>query len=468
MRHSVWVPFLVVLAPWACAQEPVASPEAEKSTLRIVATMEQGTATEIDAARATLTGPVTQSLDLVRTDDGFEALVEQIPTGTYSVAVEGLVGGETDRFGRMTGVVVSADAPSNATVTLRSFVPTVGDFLSPSTSTTLVVTYSAVQLAVGYVVELATRPDFQTASRTATAETKTLLFSAALGTHYIRVRATNEVVQLGRASEVKSVQIVTDQTVSGDDAATAPTIGVRTAASGTYGALNILPAGDEDWFAIDVMAGDALTVGVRSTSLEPPSTLNPIVAVMDETNQLVAENDDADGTTREARLRTVVTSDGTYFLRVAGLDGASAGHYELDVLVVAGDVAIVIAEVHTSLLSSIRDRRRTVITTATEWQDFWNDFTGAIVPKPDLPVIDFTKHMVIVASMGERATGGYTIAIDEVLEEGEGLAARVVEMSPAPGCVVAPVITAPVTAVVVPRNDGTVVFVEETRTQACG
>jgi len=208
-------------------------------------------------------------------------------------------------------------------------------------------------------------------------------------------------------------------------------------------------------------------VGVRSASLDPPSTLNPIVAVIDETNQLVAENDDADGTTRDARLRTVVMSDGTYFLRVAGLDGASAGHYELDVLVVAGGVAIVIAEVHTSLLSSIRDRRRTVINAATEWQDFWNHFTGAIVPKPDLPVIDFAKHMVIVASMGERATGGYAIAIDEVLEEGEGLTARVVEMSPAFGCVFAPVITAPVTAVVVPRNDGTVVFVEETRTQAC-
>ncbi len=72
------------------------------------------------------------------------------------------------------------------------------------------------------------------------------------------------------------------------------------------------------------------------------------------------------------------------------------------------------------------------------------------------------------ATTRKRVTGGYAIAIDEVLEGGEGLTARVVEMSPAPGCVVAPVITAPVTAVVVPRNDGTVMFVEETGTQACG
>ena len=128
----------------------------------------------------------------------------------------------------------------------------------------------------------------------------------------------------------------------------------------------------------------------------------------------------------------------------------------------------VIEQVHNSLISSIRERRRMVIGTASDWEQFWNEFAAAIVPRPDPPVIDFAERMVMVASTGERATGGYAIAIEEVAEGDEGLTARVVETSPAATCFLTQVVTAPVTAVTLLRRDGTVAFVEETRTQACG
>ncbi len=127
----------------------------------------------------------------------------------------------------------------------------------------------------------------------------------------------------------------------------------------------------------------------------------------------------------------------------------------------------VIEEVHNSLVSSIRERRRMVISTASDWEQFWNEFAAAIMPRPDAPVIDFTARMVIVASMGERATGGYAIVIEEVTEGDEGLTARVVETSPAATCFLTQVVTAPVTAVTLPRSDGTVVFGEETQMQEC-
>ncbi len=142
----------------------------------------------------------------------------------------------------------------------------------------------------------------------------------------------------------------------------------------------------------------------------------------------------------------------------------SAVRPDVNSVVVAFDV---IEEVHNSLFSSIRERRRTVIGTASDWEQFWNEFAAAIMPRPDAPVIDFTARMVIVASMGERATGGYAIVIEEVTEGDKGLTARVVETSPAATCFLTQVVTAPVTAVTLPRSDGTVVFVEETRMQEC-
>ena len=127
----------------------------------------------------------------------------------------------------------------------------------------------------------------------------------------------------------------------------------------------------------------------------------------------------------------------------------------------------VIDEIHNTVISGIRDSRRTVIRTANEWEEFWNEFTAAIVPTPDLPAIDFEARMVIVAAMGERTTGGYTIAIDDVSEGEDGVTTRVIETSPGASCLLAQVITAPVTAVSVTGQEGSAVFVEETKTEEC-
>ena len=127
----------------------------------------------------------------------------------------------------------------------------------------------------------------------------------------------------------------------------------------------------------------------------------------------------------------------------------------------------VIPEVHTTVVSGIVDRRRMVIGSASEWEEFWNEFAGVIVPTPDPPVIDFETRMVIVAAMGARATGGYTIAIDEVSEGEDGVTTRVIETSPGASCLLTQLITAPVTAVSVTRHEGSAVFVEETNTEEC-
>ncbi|MFA5270915.1 MAG: protease complex subunit PrcB family protein [Candidatus Omnitrophota bacterium] len=49
-----------------------------------------------------------------------------------------------------------------------------------------------------------------------------------------------------------------------------------------------------------------------------------------------------------------------------------------------------------------------------EWQIFWNQHIGGLSPKPLLPKVDFKDYFVIAAMDEIRASGGYTLEIEEV------------------------------------------------------
>ena len=113
------------------------------------------------------------------------------------------------------------------------------------------------------------------------------------------------------------------------------------------------------------------------------------------------------------------------------------------------------------------DRRRLVIGADSEWETFWREFTGALVPQPNPPAVNFETQMVIAATMGQRTSGGYSISIEQVAKKDGTLYAAVRETSPDATCSNIAVMTAPAVAVVVPRHDGDFAFVESEETLAC-
>jgi len=125
-----------------------------------------------------------------------------------------------------------------------------------------------------------------------------------------------------------------------------------------------------------------------------------------------------------------------------------------------------IAELGTPM-SSIIDRRRLVIRDEAAWMSFWDEFAGAIVPKPDAPAVDFSTHMVIAATMGQKTSGGYTISVEQVAEKDGTLFAAVQETTPGALCTNITVMTAPAVAVTVPRHEGSVAFVESELALPC-
>jgi len=125
-------------------------------------------------------------------------------------------------------------------------------------------------------------------------------------------------------------------------------------------------------------------------------------------------------------------------------------------------------EVAQYLYSGVDDRRRLFIKDAAAWTTLWEEVTSHVQPPPPVPAIDFGAEAVIVASMGTRPSGGYSITIEGVFEADGQLYVAVREISPGSNCVTTAALTAPVHAVRVPRRTGTVVFVEHTETRNCG
>jgi hypothetical protein len=110
---------------------------------------------------------------------------------------------------------------------------------------------------------------------------------------------------------------------------------------------------------------------------------------------------------------------------------------------------------------------RRVVRSEAEWRDVWSQIWSRHTPQPPLPAVDFSREMVLVAGMGVRSSGGYSIRIQSARQTAQGLAVTVHSESPGAGCGVFAALTYPADLVVVPRTSGTVRFVESAATRHC-
>jgi hypothetical protein len=127
-------------------------------------------------------------------------------------------------------------------------------------------------------------------------------------------------------------------------------------------------------------------------------------------------------------------------------------------------------DIHTLLVeqsSGVENRQRAVLTRQEEWTALWDRAHANLMPRPPAPAVDFDQRIVVVAAMGLRSSGGYAIRVDAVHRDGDDLYVRVHEVSPGARCLVTAALTAPITAVALPRLGGQVVFVDSAETRDC-
>lgn len=109
-----------------------------------------------------------------------------------------------------------------------------------------------------------------------------------------------------------------------------------------------------------------------------------------------------------------------------------------------------------------------VIRTSDEWAGAWAELAAKHDPVPPPPAVDFAREMLLVATMGERTTGGFAISVERAVLQGGTLHAYVLESSPGATCATTQALTCPADVVRVARRDGPVAFVVRTATYECG
>jgi hypothetical protein len=109
---------------------------------------------------------------------------------------------------------------------------------------------------------------------------------------------------------------------------------------------------------------------------------------------------------------------------------------------------------------------RIVVRDAATWKVVWDQINsrGSSVP---LPVADFSREMLVVAALGSRSTGGFSILVEGAGESGGRINVSIRSDSPH-NCVTTEAFTQPVDIARLPRSSEPVNFVERSTITNCG
>lgn len=119
------------------------------------------------------------------------------------------------------------------------------------------------------------------------------------------------------------------------------------------------------------------------------------------------------------------------------------------------------------MYSGMNIRERFVVRSPTEWASTWTRMHANQSPEPPIVQPDFNTEVALVAAMGEKPSGGYTITIDSVSRHERGSVVWVTEKSPAESCFTPAVITQAVHAIRAPKTEGTIWWREKTAVENC-
>jgi hypothetical protein len=117
--------------------------------------------------------------------------------------------------------------------------------------------------------------------------------------------------------------------------------------------------------------------------------------------------------------------------------------------------------------SAMQESQRLVVRDADTWSSVWAGIVGSQSPAPAPPAIDFSKEMVVVASLGARPSGGYSILVQAATMTDDGLYVQVRTISPGRNCAVTAALTQPVDVARLPATDRAVHFVEDPIVKDC-
>lgn len=110
--------------------------------------------------------------------------------------------------------------------------------------------------------------------------------------------------------------------------------------------------------------------------------------------------------------------------------------------------------------SALRGKTEEVLRNAADWKKLWDKHSSNVFPQPALPKVDFSKEMVVAVSLGARSSGGYSVSITSIVDDGTNIVVTYKEAKPDPNGPSTAAITHPFVFVKVPLTTKPVKFVK--------
>lgn len=121
-----------------------------------------------------------------------------------------------------------------------------------------------------------------------------------------------------------------------------------------------------------------------------------------------------------------------------------------------------VQELWSAQQSGIEQPRRAVARSAAEWQAL-----AAQLPDAPTPSVDYATHMLVLAALGQRPTGGHAVQVTGFERRGNGAVIEVTAYRPGAQCMTTQAITTPAVVARVPRVTGDVEWREKGEVREC-
>lgn len=117
--------------------------------------------------------------------------------------------------------------------------------------------------------------------------------------------------------------------------------------------------------------------------------------------------------------------------------------------------------------SGIAVSARQVVTDANTWGQVWGAIWQNHSPQPAVPQIDFASERLVLAALGTRNSGGYSIVVDSAYQHADHVEVVVHTTSPGTTCVTTAAITQPVDVARIPASSLPVRYRERATVVVC-
>jgi hypothetical protein len=118
--------------------------------------------------------------------------------------------------------------------------------------------------------------------------------------------------------------------------------------------------------------------------------------------------------------------------------------------------------------SGFKTAENKVINSTEELSKVWGVLFQNYMEIATLPKVDFRAYSVILITMGEQTSGGYTINIKSILNSKSEEKVAVNESKPGASCMTTSVMTYPFQLIMLPKTAGKISFEREESIYECG